>query len=104
MFSGVCSLLAFVSVKETYAPVILARKARRMRKQKNDQRYVAPLELNRVAPRDFAKKTLMRPFTMLLQEPMLLAITLYTRYVALVPFDDLPPFSLRLEDADPNVW
>lgn len=81
MFSGVCALIATVCVKETYTPVLLARRAQRLRKETGDDRYVARIELNRVSPMELITKCILKPFALLFQEPMLLAITAYTGYI-----------------------
>lgn len=80
-FSCFCWLVTFFTIKETYAPILLARKAKRMRKETGDDRYVAPIEMNKLEPLEFFKTTLLKPFIMLFQEPMLLAITIYISFV-----------------------
>jgi multidrug resistance protein len=45
MWAGVNWLLLFFFVPETYAPVLLRRKARALRKETGDERYKAPIEM-----------------------------------------------------------
>ncbi|KZV75241.1 MFS general substrate transporter [Peniophora sp. CONT] len=75
-FAGaVSALLTFIP--ETYAPQILKRRARKLREQTGLDTYVTEQEL---FPRPFAEiivETLIRPFTMLLTEPILLFVSLY---------------------------
>lgn len=73
-------LIAFATLRETYAPAILARKAKRLRKQFNDERYVAPIELVEFRPKDFAYQLLLKPMVMMAYEPMLLAVSIFLAY------------------------
>ncbi|KLO07586.1 MFS general substrate transporter [Schizopora paradoxa] len=82
IFAGVCTVLIVVTLPETYAPKILVQKARRIRKETGDSRYFAPLEDQE--KESFAKqlnRTIGRPFKVLFQEPMLIAISLYMSFV-----------------------
>ncbi|KAF8578166.1 MFS general substrate transporter [Ramaria rubella] len=82
-FAGVCLFVIIFFIPETYEPVILARKARRIRKETGDEHYHAAIEkhwrnmswFNRVSD------ILGKPFTMLFHEPMLMAITVYMAFV-----------------------
>ncbi|KAI9434586.1 MFS polyamine transporter [Lactarius indigo] len=76
--AGLCILLSFF-VPETYAPVLLARKARRLRAAdpvKNKDIYA---ESERVSWtfKAVLERTIFRPFKMLLVEPILLLTTIY---------------------------
>ncbi|ETS63216.1 hypothetical protein PaG_03002 [Moesziomyces aphidis] len=81
IFSGVCLVLVIFTLPETYAPIILLKKARRIRKETNDERYKAPIELVSIEWKDRLNKTLLKPFIMLGQEPMLLVMTFYLSFV-----------------------
>ena len=78
MFAGSCTLLGFFFLPETFAPVLLTRKAKRLRREnpKNKDLYT---ESERVswAPRAVLERTIFRPFKMLLVEPILLLATIY---------------------------
>ena len=83
IFAGSCTLLGFFFLPETYAPVLLARKAKRLRKadpEKNKDLYA---ESERVswAPKAVLERTIFRPFKMLLVEPILLLATIYLSVV-----------------------
>lgn len=58
-------------------PVLLVRKAKRLRKETGDDRYWAPLERNTMSKGARIMHVLGRPFAILAKEPMLIAITLY---------------------------
>ncbi|KAF2726135.1 MFS general substrate transporter [Polychaeton citri CBS 116435] len=62
---------------ETYGPVILKDKARRLRKERGDSRIVAPLELERRDLRQLVVVTLTRPVRMFLFEAIVLSSCLY---------------------------
>ncbi|KAI0777275.1 MFS general substrate transporter [Trametes elegans] len=75
---GLCTLLVLFTVPETCAPIILAHKARRLRKAMEDRHYRAPLD---PAPRSALHRTLYRtlakPFVILVREPALIATNIY---------------------------
>ncbi|EMD36323.1 hypothetical protein CERSUDRAFT_115253 [Gelatoporia subvermispora B] len=80
--NGLCITLVVTSLPETYPPILLLRKARQKRVQTGDHRYYAPMETyHLVAFSDRLKQTLLRPFKMLFQEPMLAATTVYTSFI-----------------------
>ncbi|KAF9464294.1 MFS general substrate transporter [Collybia nuda] len=80
IFSGVCWIMILVTIPETYAPIILVYKARKLRKSTGDSRYYAALEKNRPRPHQLFDKVLARPFKVLFHEPMLIAITAYLSF------------------------
>jgi len=82
IFNGVCIVIVVFTLPETYAPVLLARKAQKIRQDTKDERYYAPIEAAQAI--SFAgrlKQTLTRPFKMFFQEPMLAATVLYTSFI-----------------------
>jgi len=62
---------------ETYTPVLLVRKAERMRKETGDSRYYAPKEANKPDIGQRLYNILAMPFKILFLEPMLIAIVIY---------------------------
>ncbi|KAJ5104955.1 hypothetical protein NUU61_002302 [Penicillium alfredii] len=70
-----------VFMPETYAPVILKRRAQKARKDTGDSSIMAPLELDSRDIKQIAFVTLSRPFRMLFQECI---VSLTCLYVALV--------------------
>ncbi|WWC63519.1 uncharacterized protein I303_106122 [Kwoniella dejecticola CBS 10117] len=81
IFAGVCLAIIVVFVPETYAPKILATKAKKLRKDTQEERWYAPLE--RADHRWQARlyDILAKPFVILALEPMLLAVTMYMSFV-----------------------
>ncbi len=81
IFSGACLVLVVLFLPETFAPIILLKKAKRIRKETGDNRYKAPIELIEINWNDRLNKTLLKPFIMLVQEPMLAVMTVYLSFV-----------------------
>jgi hypothetical protein len=69
--------VVIISIPETYGPVLLVKKAKRIRKETGDNRYYAPKEVDKP---DIGRRLyviLAMPFKILFLEPMLIAITVY---------------------------
>jgi hypothetical protein len=93
IFASVCLLVIIFLIPETYSPAILVAKAARVRKETGDERYYAPLEKAERNLKSTLEGILLKPFVMLcksftpcgandlVQEPMLLATTLYMSYI-----------------------
>ncbi|KAJ7585357.1 MFS polyamine transporter [Mycena floridula] len=83
MFAGACTATAAVFVPETYAPIILQRKAARLRKQDpvlyKDLR--SEHENQDWSLQGVAHRTIYRPFHMLVLEPILVLVTIYLSIV-----------------------
>ena len=77
IFAGTCLILIVFTVPETYAPVILKRKAERLRKETGDDRYYALIETNKISFTKRLEHIVARPFRIMFTEPMLLAVTIY---------------------------
>lgn len=75
--SAFFSIIAFLVVPETYAPVILQRRAARLRVETKNWAYHSALDENPPSPGDILTRYVMRPFQMLVMEPILLCITIY---------------------------
>jgi hypothetical protein len=82
IFAGVCFVAIVFTLPETYAPIILLGKAKRLRKETGNENYYAPIE--KIEAISFAKRVnnvLAKPFVILIREPMLIAITIYMSFV-----------------------
>jgi hypothetical protein len=66
-----------ITIPETYGPVLLARKAARIRKETGDNRYYAPKEVDNQDIGHRLYNILAMPFKILFLEPMLIAIVVY---------------------------
>lgn len=69
-------------VPETYHPVLLRDRARRMRRETGDDRWVAPMERGAAATRRSiaasVSRSLLRPFQLLASEPICVALDVYS--------------------------
>lgn len=75
-FVGVIMILIGL-VPETYAPVILKRRAAKLRKESGDPNIMTEQEQNKLSFRDIARTSLIRPITMIMTEPVLDLMCMY---------------------------
>ncbi|EED23554.1 MFS multidrug transporter, putative [Talaromyces stipitatus ATCC 10500] len=78
IWSGVQLVLLVFLVPETYHPVLLKRKAIRLRKDTGDQRYYAALEKLDRSVAQTVIRSCYRPMLLLTLEPMILCLCLYS--------------------------
>ena len=71
---------AYVVVPETYVPVLLHRKAQRLRVETGDWALHTKADETPLTLSSFASRYLSRPFAMLLHEPILWLMTLYVSF------------------------
>ncbi|KOG99113.1 Yhk8p [Saccharomyces eubayanus] len=78
--SGCCLVIIVLTIPETYKPMLLMRKAKRLRKEENDERYYAALEVTRKQTSLLSAILLStrRPFGLLLRDPMMGVLCFYT--------------------------
>lgn len=76
IFAGVVTL-SLLTIPETFAPVILKKRAKRIRQETGDMTYVTEQEAFRRDLSGIIVETLIRPFQMLVEEPILLLMSLY---------------------------
>lgn len=95
MLAGISNLAMMLRIRETYAPIILAKKvhnlsilssvltlmlhyqAKRMRKADPKSTVQAEHENQDWSPKGLLNRTIYRPFKMLAVEPILLLVTVY---------------------------
>lgn len=75
-FAGVMLIIVGL-VPETYAPVILKRRAARLRKETGNENLVTEQEKTKLTFRAIARTSLIRPITMILTEPVLDLMCMY---------------------------
>ncbi|KAJ3921057.1 MFS polyamine transporter [Lentinula edodes] len=85
IFAGASTLAMVVFLPETYAPVLLLRKAKKMRKEAETPEIAKTIYAEH-EKQDFTlgpllHRTLFRPFQMLLLEPILVLVTVYLSIV-----------------------
>ncbi len=71
------SLLFLLTVPETFAPVLLRKRAQKLRQKEGNSNIYTQQELSRPPFSELLIDTLVRPFTMLVTEPILLLMSLY---------------------------
>ena len=74
-------LLTTFCLPEIYPPVLLKRKARRLRKETGNPAYYHPSEDTKLDVNTVVTKHLTRPIRMLLTEPIVTAIAVYASFV-----------------------
>lgn len=77
ILAGVAWGLITFTVPETYAPIILKRRAKKLRKAENDPKYVTEGELNALPMNEKLRIVFLRPFQLLFLEPIVLFIAIY---------------------------
>lgn len=78
IFAGLELVMIALFVPETYMPVVLRRKAQKMRKETGDDRWKAPIEVSDKSVLWTVLHSLYRPFLLLFFEPMCLNICLFS--------------------------
>ncbi|EMD35874.1 hypothetical protein CERSUDRAFT_52884 [Gelatoporia subvermispora B] len=81
MFAGACLLLILFTLPETYVPILLVREAKKKRKETGDEQWWAPIEKQKLSFSQHMQRILARPFLILFQEPMLIAIVIYMSFI-----------------------
>jgi multidrug resistance protein len=77
ILTGFCYILITFTVPETYAPEILARRAKKLRKETSNNRYVTEQDLDKRPLNERLKIFLLRPFQLLFQELIVFFLSLY---------------------------
>ncbi|KAK5113561.1 hypothetical protein LTR85_010789 [Meristemomyces frigidus] len=77
ILSGFCYVLITFTVPETYAVKILARRAKKLRKETGDDKYVTELDLDERPMAERLRVFLIRPFQLLCREPIVMFLSLY---------------------------
>ncbi|EKM51927.1 uncharacterized protein PHACADRAFT_212541 [Phanerochaete carnosa HHB-10118-sp] len=75
--TGLVYVLMFFTVPETYAPTILLKRAKRLRKETGDATYVTEQELDSRSLAERLRVYVFRPFQLLTREIIVLLLTLY---------------------------
>ncbi|KAK5138500.1 hypothetical protein LTR08_000086 [Meristemomyces frigidus] len=78
-------ILSLFFMPEIYGPVLLKRKAQRLRKETGDERYWHPHEAAKISPSNIITKHVSRPLKMLFTEPMVTCLACYASFVYVFP-------------------
>ena len=98
IMSGVLSLVFFFASEETYAPVILARKTKKLQKETGNDRLRSKLDAG-LSSADYFKRGILRPFKMLAFSPICIICGVYVglAYAYLyILFTSLTPLFMRI--------
>ncbi|KAL4780156.1 major facilitator superfamily domain-containing protein [Aspergillus varians] len=79
--AGSFGTIGWFVIPETYHPVLLQRRAARLRRETGNEDLYAFLDHHKPTFSDIVRKYLFRPFQMLFREPILVLITLYLAVV-----------------------
>ncbi|KAJ5919360.1 Major facilitator superfamily domain general substrate transporter [Penicillium verhagenii] len=93
----ICLILDLVFIDETYPPILLTRKARRLRLETGNWALHARHEEWNASYRDFGKKYLIRPFQ-LLATPICFLVALYASFVYAILYLSLAAFPIVFQE------
>ncbi|KAF7729664.1 hypothetical protein EC973_004037 [Apophysomyces ossiformis] len=77
IFAGMMWIIVILVMPETYHPILLKKRAKRLRYETGDPSYVTVEEEFPVPLSELLKDTMVRPFGMLVTEPILLLMSMY---------------------------
>lgn len=81
IWSGIMTLLVLFFVPETYEPILLKKKAIRLRKTTGDQRYFAPIEMTHTSLYDSIIMSSKRPLLLIFKDHMTMALCFYSGFI-----------------------
>jgi hypothetical protein len=91
-------LIPVIFLPETFAPVLLARRARKLRKADPTARIVAPRELENQSLKQLATVVLTRPLRMLIFEPIVSTTCLYLSLAYTIFYMSFQAFPIIFQD------
>jgi MFS family permease len=74
-------LVYFLTVPETYAPVLLTRRAKKLRRETGNSALHTLTSERKIKVGDLGRVYVLKPWIMLIQEPILALITLYLGFI-----------------------
>ncbi|QDS72867.1 hypothetical protein FKW77_007382 [Venturia effusa] len=80
IISGIAAALAFFVMKESYAPVLLAKKTAKLRKETGNESLRSKLDTG-ITRNQLIRLALIRPMKMLIFSPIVMPLTIYTGFV-----------------------
>ncbi|KAI4090225.1 MAG: hypothetical protein L6R37_007924 [Teloschistes peruensis] len=78
--AGAITIMAFLLLRETYPPILLERRAAKLRKETNNPNLRAKLSVD-LPPRELFKRAIVRPFKLLIFSPIVLALSTFMAVV-----------------------
>ncbi|KAK4636429.1 Efflux pump atB [Fulvia fulva] len=105
IWAGLQWLLIFAFVPETYAPVLLRRKAAKLREETGDDRWKAPIEMMKKSVAKTILWSCIRPFQLLFFEQMVLNLCLLSAILLGILYLFFGAFALVFQsNHDFNQW
>ena len=98
IWTGVMLVLIVLFVPETYHPVLLRRKAIKLRKETGDERWHAPIEKMERSILQTIIRSCYRPFLLLALEPMCLNLCIFSALLLGILYLFFGAFNLVFED------
>ena len=98
IWSAVMLGLIAAFVPETYHPVLLRYKAIKRRKERNDDRWKAPIEVHERSILQTVIRSCYRPFQLLVLEPMVLSLCLFSAILLGVLYLFFGAFEIVFQD------
>ena len=86
IISGLVLAMVIFFQPETYAPVLLSWKAKKLRELTGDERYKAGVEIRDVGLGKRLTHALYRPFMLTLREPIIMLVALYLSVIYIILF------------------
>lgn len=77
IWTGVMLVLCLFFIPETYPPVLLERKAKKLRKETGNQNLKAPSELSGRTPKQLLLTNIIRPTKLLVRSPIVFILSLF---------------------------
>lgn len=86
IWSGVVLILVVLFVPETYEPILLKKKAQRLRKSTGDNRYYAPIEKLNTSIYESIVVSSKRPLMLIFKDYMTMALCFYTGFTLAIVY------------------
>ncbi|GME62540.1 putative mfs multidrug protein [Neofusicoccum parvum] len=80
ILAGAISVACLICFRETYAPIILARKAARLREESGNPDLRSKLDMG-LTKRELLRRATIRPTKMLVRSPIVAAMSLYSAFI-----------------------
>ncbi|PPJ52006.1 hypothetical protein CBER1_09643 [Cercospora berteroae] len=90
--------IGFFVIPETFAPVLLQRKAKKLKYKTKNWALHAPADEKEVNLKEIADKYLLKPFKMLVLEPILILVTLYMSLIYGIIYGCFEAFPISFQE------
>ncbi|KAJ5894479.1 drug/proton antiporter YHK8 [Penicillium taxi] len=98
IWTGILLVSLIFLVPETYHPVLLRRKAQKLRKETGDERWIAPIEKMNRSVTQTVLRSCLRPLQLLVLEPMCLNLCLFSAILLGILYLFFGAFQLIFEE------